>query len=849
MEPGLAAIVRPFGLGDTRRARVKVTLMTMIRKRPLAILAAAAWLASPVAVSAQWTHQYPKVDGFGHQLYLEQENLPILTSGPTYPAASPDGTTIAFAHQGWIWLLDRETGVARRLTNASAIDARPRWSPDGSRIAFVRDSGSDTAIVIISVDGAVLSEIDTPAIDLDPEFTRDGDFLIYTSARAGRLDLWRRNLETGADEAVTSGARAARAARALGDGRIVYQEAVGPALALKLRNADGTDGPVLFEQGWMAHLNPDAHPVERAIVYGVGDGNTVRLAVMDVDRPAFPRWLTPAGEKALFPTWSGDGSEIYYVVADGDQQFRLMVVPAAGGTAQPVPIRGWDYGARLGQLSITTTLAGSDEAGRSTPARLSITRADGHPVVNPGGPTYVDNQNGPVYFYADGRATLQLPEGDYTIVATHGPFSLPQTQSVRVVGGGSVSASLDISRIWNAEMAGYASADHHVHLNGSGVNELDLDDLLLPMQGEDLDFSAPMAWNQYNRFIDADRIGQKAMAEDGTTAWLTQEVRSDYHGHVGMIGVTEAFEPWFFGPTNPVYGNRDLHNGLVNPFARAQGALATYVHPVGGDSDPFADLNANGLPLELVVDGVLSDGMGLELVCQWTSPIGTSQAWYRFLNIGRAMPATSGTDMMANFYRVPAVGTARAYVPVTGGQSDYASAVEGVRSGEGFVTTGPALLFEVDGRAPGATVPEGRQSWSIDLISVRPVERVEIIVNGQVVQTLDGFEGNGRRHYTGTVELPSGGWIAARAMGGETGWPIMSYAHFAHTQPVWIDRVGSTDPVAARAAAADLLRALDHSEGRFTQSYGAAIPPGLRMRFADARTQLTRLVQSAAAID
>jgi hypothetical protein len=47
----------------------------------------------------------------------------------------------------------------------------------------------------------------------------------------------------------------------------------------------------------MAHLNPDAHPVERAIVYGVGDGNAVRLAVMDVDKPAFPRWLTQAGEK------------------------------------------------------------------------------------------------------------------------------------------------------------------------------------------------------------------------------------------------------------------------------------------------------------------------------------------------------------------------------------------------------------------------------------------------------------------------------------------------------------------------------------------------------------------------
>jgi TolB protein len=821
--------------------------MTMIRTTALAILAAAAWLAFPAAGSAQWTHRYPKVEGFSHQLYLEQENLPILSSGPTYPAASPDGATVAFAHQGWIWLLDLDSGVARRLTDASAVDARPRWSPDGKRIAFVRDNGSDTYIVIVGLDGALLSEIDTPAIDLDPEFSRDGNFLIYTSARAGRLDLWRRNLETGADEAVTSGARVARSARALGDGRIVYQEAIGPALALRLRNTDGTAGPVLFEQGWMAHLNPDAHPSERAIVYGVGDGNTVRLAVMDVDKPAFPRWLTPAGEKALFPTWSADGSRIYFVLADADQQFRLMVIPAAGGAARQVEIERWDYGAPVGELSITTRLSGADGSLQLTPARLSITREDGHPVANPAGPTYVDNQNGPVYFFTDGRTTLQLPEGDYRIVATHGPFSLPQTHEVRISGERAVSASLDISQIWDAETAGFVSADHHVHLNGSGVHELELEALLLPMQGEDLDFAAPMAWNQYNRFIDAERIGQKATAPDGTSAWLTQEVRSDYHGHIGMIGATEAFQPWFFGPTTPVYGNRDLHNGLVNPFAQAQGALATYVHPVGGDSDPFADLTANGLPYELIVDGVLSDGMGIELVCQWTSPLGTAQAWYRFLNIGRSMPATSGTDMMANFYRAPAIGTARSYVPVTEAQDGFAAAVDRVRSGEGFVTTGPALLFEVDGRPPGSTVPDGGQGWSIDLISVRPVERVELVVNGQVVQTLEGFGGNGRKRYTGTVDLPPGGWIAARAIGGQTGWPIMSYVHFAHTQPVWINHVGSTEPLAARAAAEDLLRALDYSEARFTESYGAAIPPGLVVRLTEARRRLTQFARQSSA--
>ena len=452
---------------------------------------------------------------------------------------------------------------------------------------------------------------------------------------------------------------------------MVYQEADGPGQNIRIRDTDAaTDGAVdaprgevLFQQGWMAHLNPDAHPTQGAIVYGVGEGNMVRLAVMDVDQPAYPRWLTTLDRKALFPAWSADGDTIYFSEADKQQQFHLMSVGAAGGTPEEVRIARWDYGTGMGELALAILGAGEAEsgAGAAAPiaARVSITRSDGHPVANPHGSTFVDNQNGPVYFYIDGTTDLRLPAGDYRIVATHGPFSLPETQTIRVAAGRRAEAVLAVRRIWDAQANGFASADHHVHLNGSGVNELELPDLLLPMRGEALDYAAPMAWNQHNRFVDADRIGQKASAPDGTTAWLTQEVRSHFHGHIGMIGATTAFQPWFFGPTDPIYGNRDIHNGLVNPFARAQGALATYVHPIGDDTDPFADLAANPLPHELVIDGVLSDGIGLELVCQWTSGLGTAEAWYRFLNIGRVMPAPSGTDMMANFYRLPAIGTAR----------------------------------------------------------------------------------------------------------------------------------------------------------------------------------------------
>ena len=58
---------------------------------------------------AQWSNRYPKVDGFGHHVYLEGYELPILNAGPTDPAPSPTNNNIVFSAKGWLWLYNLET--------------------------------------------------------------------------------------------------------------------------------------------------------------------------------------------------------------------------------------------------------------------------------------------------------------------------------------------------------------------------------------------------------------------------------------------------------------------------------------------------------------------------------------------------------------------------------------------------------------------------------------------------------------------------------------------------------------------------------------------------------------------
>ncbi|MDQ3606975.1 MAG: CehA/McbA family metallohydrolase, partial [Gemmatimonadota bacterium] len=219
---------------------------------------------------------------------------------------------------------------------------------------------------------------------------------------------------------------------------------------------------------------------------------------------------------------------------------------------------------------------------------------------------------------------------------------------------------------------------------------------------------------------------------------------------------------------------------------------------------------------------------------------GTADVWYRILNLGIPVVPTAGTDAMTDFFRTMALGTTRVYVRPEG-EFSHQSYLAGLKAGRSFATNGPLLDFRLAGSEPGAVVQPGQAPWTLELYSAVPVERVEILVNGQVAWSGEGLRQPGRKSLSGTLTLPAGGWVAARAVGGETTrWPAMDSYAFGHTSPLWIGRVGSTDPAAERAAAAELLRALQIAEQRLIAGYGGAEIPNLRARFQQARQELER---------
>ena len=788
----------------------------------------------PDAASGQWTNRYPHVQGFGHHVYLEGYELPVLTNGPIDPAPSPDGHQIAFSARGWIWVMDLATGTARQLTHGRDMDSRPAWHPSGDRLALVRDNDHDTRIVVVdAASGDDIRTIDTPAIDLDPAFSADGGTLYYTSGEAGTLDIWALDIATGESRALTTDPGIELKPQPRDDGSFLVLVKPGGD-RVELRSADGAQTRVLASGSIASMARPALSPDGQTVALNWPTQDGWDLRVHNVDRPGAPVLLTSGG-LPLTPAWSPDGEWIYYSEADDREVMHLKRIRPGGGTVEDVRVRAWQWATGTARLRIRTVGAGSADL---APARLNVLDASGHPAVPDEGATHFDGANGRVFFYSPGLIEVTVPAGEVTVSAVQGLATPEATATVTAASGSTTEVTLALDPVWDARAAGWASGDHHFHLNYGGQTDLDPADMVAKMRGEALDMATPLLANLHNRFEDQHLWGWEK-SDASPFIRFGQEIRSHFLGHMGLIETPELHWPWVWGPGYEVYGTDDRTNAQVLDYAHGQGGLGYYVHPVSVP-DPFAEGGAGGVPVELVADAVLGDVDALEIVCLWSNSYGTSALWHRFLNLGLTVAPSAGTDVMLNLYRTMAVGTTRVYVH-TGDQLNWPAYIEGLREGRSFVTNGPFLDFRVGDVGPGRVVAPGAATWTLDLATATSVDTVDVIVNGRVVASHPGMNSPGQRSYTGEIELPVGGWIAARARGGENKWPSMDTAPFAHTAPVWIGARGGTDPIARREAAAELQGILATSLERLRAGYAGTSIPRLEARFAEAMARLEAL--------
>ena len=134
---------------------------------------------------------------------------------------SPDGARLVFTVQEFnleknnsqkhLWLLDTASGTSHALTTAESSDNDPRWSPDGTRIAFTSKRGADEqpSLYVIRADGGEAEKIlELPLGVSSPRWLPDGQHLVFATnvlpKLAGDLEAEKKELKKQKDSKVTA---------------------------------------------------------------------------------------------------------------------------------------------------------------------------------------------------------------------------------------------------------------------------------------------------------------------------------------------------------------------------------------------------------------------------------------------------------------------------------------------------------------------------------------------------------------------------------------------------------------------------------------------------------------------
>jgi imidazolonepropionase-like amidohydrolase/Tol biopolymer transport system component len=171
-----------------------------MRHLAAALLAGAALIAIPLAAAPakkdakaedKWSVEAPK------GAVIKQ--VAINTDEGTWMDVdvSPDGTTIAFTLLGDIYTMPMAGGTPKRISEGLSWDVQPRFSPDGTRIAFTSDRGGGDNIWLMNADGSDKRQVTKEDFRLlnQPSWSPDGRFIAakkhYTTERsAGTGEIW-----------------------------------------------------------------------------------------------------------------------------------------------------------------------------------------------------------------------------------------------------------------------------------------------------------------------------------------------------------------------------------------------------------------------------------------------------------------------------------------------------------------------------------------------------------------------------------------------------------------------------------------------------------------------------------
>ena len=249
-----------------------------------------------------------------------------------YPSWSPDGRRIAFHSDrdgdgNWeIYAMNADGSGVVRLTNNSADGWYPSsWSPDGRRIAFA----SLDAIYTMNADGSDLARL-TNNSAYAPSWSPDGRRIAFYSRRDGNREIYAMNADGSGVVRLTNNSAIDYYPSWSPDGRrIAFSSERDGNREIYAMNADGS-GLARLTNNPADDEDPSWSPDGRRIAFSSERDGNREIYAMNADGSGLAR-LTNNSADDWHPSWSPDGrriaftsrNEIYTMNADGSDVTRL----------------------------------------------------------------------------------------------------------------------------------------------------------------------------------------------------------------------------------------------------------------------------------------------------------------------------------------------------------------------------------------------------------------------------------------------------------------------------------------------------------------------------------------------
>jgi TolB protein len=758
-----------------------------------------------------------------HPYYYREMYLPQLTTGPSAVAWMPDSQSVVYSMAGSLWKQKLGSNSAEQITSGPGYDYQPDCSHDGRWVIYA--SYYNDAVELWSLDlqtGQTRQLSQNHAVNVEPRFSPDGAGVAFVSTSFnGRFHIFLADFANG---------ELTNTRRITGENRSslpryyysVFDHEISPAWS-----PDGTE--ILFvsnrghlygtggfwrmkpEAGAEAHeihyeettwkARPDFSPDGKRIVYSSYLGqqwNQLWLLSSDGGDP-FP--ISYGDFDNVGPRWSPDGSRIAFLSNRGGNT-SLWSQQIPGGAQTLLRMEARHYMKPMSRLKITVL-----EDGHPTAARVFVTGEDDRAYAPDNAWMHADDNFNRAerpfeahYFHTTGVSELSVPAGRVNIEVMKGFEFRFEKRTLQVTAGQQADVTVQLTPLSLPRSAAthWVSSDVHVHMNYGGSYRNTPSHLVEQAAAENVAIVQDLVVNKEQRVPDVAYFRTTPDAASTSTNLLlhAQEYHTSYWGHLGLLHLTNNFIlPGYAAYANTAAASLVPTNAEVADLAHQQQGVVGYVHPFDTVPDPAHDAS---LTDELPVDIALGKVDYIEAL-GFSDHKASAEVWYRLLNCGFHLPAAAGTDAMANFasLRGP-VGLNRVYAEIPKGLLDVKPWLQSLKQGRTFATNGPLLGFSLTGHSPGdeLKLPTGEQQlkFSAWLRSIVPVDHLQIVCNGKVLQELKLNQAHDSADIEGTLPMSTSGWCLLRALSDKAEHPILDSFPYATTSPIYLTVQGSPLP-------------------------------------------------------